>query len=298
MRNAYKYLTNTGELNPLERLKRVVTYMFQILHNSLIGLKPFNPIIGETYQCVIYPPNKDKKKEGDPLHVYAEQVCHHPPIQSWYAIHKEFKLHGYRETSAISSGNSVIAEGKGPFNIEFNDGSIITCTFPSFCMNGLLFGSRLYGYQGHFKMVDKKNNLTCYIDINPKVDSGFFSSLFGSSKKNFPDYSKGFICNTDKLVYDSKKDVYSCNKSDILSDIEGEYNVYLNIDGEQVWSLNEFPPGNQFYQSFNLESDSQNRWDLVLYRTNKIELSQYAKMLLEDIQRKDAKLRKANSKKN
>lgn len=41
-----------------------------------------------------------------------------------------------------------------------------------------------------------------------------------------------------------------------------------------------------------LPSDSQFRSDLILYKNEKIEMAQYAKMNMEDLQRKDVKLRK------
>lgn len=45
--------------------------------------KPFNPILGETYQGVI---------DGFP--VYGEQISHHPPISSLYMIGRGYKIWG------------------------------------------------------------------------------------------------------------------------------------------------------------------------------------------------------------
>ena len=37
----------------IERLKLIAAYLISYLHMSVIQLKPFNPIIGETFQCRI-----------------------------------------------------------------------------------------------------------------------------------------------------------------------------------------------------------------------------------------------------
>ena len=51
----------------IERLKWVTTYLMSSLHFSVIQIKPFNPIIGETFQCRI----------GN-IDLYIEQTVNHP----------------------------------------------------------------------------------------------------------------------------------------------------------------------------------------------------------------------------
>ena len=55
--------------DPLEQFKLAVAFYFTMLHISVEQQKPFNPILGETYQGLI---------GGVP--VFLEQVSHHPPI--------------------------------------------------------------------------------------------------------------------------------------------------------------------------------------------------------------------------
>lgn len=59
-----------------------------ILHISWCGLalstqKPFNPILGETYQGFL---------NGCPL--FMEQVCHHPAISYLYFVGRGYKIYG------------------------------------------------------------------------------------------------------------------------------------------------------------------------------------------------------------
>ena len=43
------------------------------LRRQTSTLKPFNPILGETYQA----------QYSSGVRVYAEQISHHPPVSSW-----------------------------------------------------------------------------------------------------------------------------------------------------------------------------------------------------------------------
>ena len=61
---------------------------------------------------------KDNEKHST-INIYAEQTSHHPPILNFYGFSENYKIKGYRETSAIASGNCVIANVQGPFSIEF-----------------------------------------------------------------------------------------------------------------------------------------------------------------------------------
>lgn len=58
-----------AESDPLEQFKKMVTFYFTMLHIGIEQQKPFNPILGETYQGLI---------GGN--QVLLEQVSHHPPI--------------------------------------------------------------------------------------------------------------------------------------------------------------------------------------------------------------------------
>lgn len=78
---APKFLEQAANLvDPLEQLKLVLC--FQLSSGLLyIGMdKPFNPILGETYQGRIY---------GCPI--YLEQISHHPPIGSIYMVGRGYK---------------------------------------------------------------------------------------------------------------------------------------------------------------------------------------------------------------
>ena len=62
----------------------------------IMAEKPFNPILGETYQGMI---------DGCP--VYAEQISHHPPIASLLMKGRGYTVYGSLETKSELGLNSA-----------------------------------------------------------------------------------------------------------------------------------------------------------------------------------------------
>ena len=113
------------------------------MHMSLGSGKPFNPILGETFQAKI----------GD-ADIYVEQTSHHPPVFNYYIKHPEFISFGYNSMEAISHGNSVTFEHTGKYYIKFNDGTLHRFKIPKFNMSGLMIGKRFLNFEGYFFVED------------------------------------------------------------------------------------------------------------------------------------------------
>jgi hypothetical protein len=64
--------------DPLERLKLVIAFAYSGLCNTCRPRKPFNPILGETYQ--------GRYSTGET--VFCEQASHHPPILYFHRPHQ------------------------------------------------------------------------------------------------------------------------------------------------------------------------------------------------------------------
>src|SRR5690242_8682880 len=96
--------------NNIERIKYITTYLLATMNLSMHGMKPFNPILGETFQCKI----------GE-LMCYYEQTSHHPPVLNYYTKHPKFTSFGHMEVEIIVGANSMKAENKGKIYIQFND---------------------------------------------------------------------------------------------------------------------------------------------------------------------------------
>lgn len=59
----------------LERMKLTTTFALTTLHLKITMTKPFNPILGETFQARI----------GNTM-MYLEQTSHHPPVYNFYVF--------------------------------------------------------------------------------------------------------------------------------------------------------------------------------------------------------------------
>jgi hypothetical protein len=59
--------------DPIERFKYVMVFILSGLHRGLAQKKPFNPILGETFQCQF----------SDGTKIGLEQTSHHPPISAF-----------------------------------------------------------------------------------------------------------------------------------------------------------------------------------------------------------------------
>ncbi|XP_053322348.1 oxysterol-binding protein-related protein 3 isoform X2 [Spea bombifrons] len=69
--------------DPYERMVYVATFAVSAYASSFYraGSKPFNPVLGETYECI---------KEDQGFKFIAEQVCHHPPVSACHADSDKF----------------------------------------------------------------------------------------------------------------------------------------------------------------------------------------------------------------
>lgn len=70
--------------------------------------KPFNPLLGETYEF-----------EKDGYRVICEQVSHHPPISAFHAESDDFKFHGSINPTIKFCGKSVEIHPDGVLMVEF-----------------------------------------------------------------------------------------------------------------------------------------------------------------------------------
>jgi hypothetical protein len=68
--------------DPADRMKYVVGFAISGLCRTMGTDKPFNPILGETYQA----------RYHNGVQVFAEQISHHPPISSWEVVEPHGKV--------------------------------------------------------------------------------------------------------------------------------------------------------------------------------------------------------------
>ena len=92
--------------------------------------KPFNPILGEIFQCYL---------GGIPI--YYEQISHHLPISAYSMKHEDFTLFGSLNAGAnvgLNRGNIRV------MNILFRNGSHFGLYMPPVEISGLVYCDRKF----------------------------------------------------------------------------------------------------------------------------------------------------------
>lgn len=108
-------LKDTAKLtDPVERMKGTICYAIAGLQSMLVMAKPFNPLIGETFEGFFQ----------DGTRYYAEHTSHHPPISNFLVEDPEklYSLHGHFEFKAKVQANQLGLQYDGPCNVKFHDG--------------------------------------------------------------------------------------------------------------------------------------------------------------------------------
>ena len=272
----------------IERLKWVTTYLMSALHMSVTQLKPFNPIIGETFQCRI----------GN-IDIYIEQTVNHPITLNVYCkeLNGNFTIFGYLITDASVQINVLYSARLGKLFVKFKDGTLYRIRLPPIFLKGLAMGDRLFNYYNKTIIQDLTNELCSYIEINPD-EPGFFSSFF-TSKKTFPDYFRGKIVDSKDVTLEENNGNHQLTKNaKSYGDIEGEWTSYIRFDNVEYWNIENIRGFNAYSHKFTLPSDGRFREDLINLIKGNQEQSQIEKEKLEVAQIQDRKLRAEYSKKN
>ena len=265
----------------IERLKWVTVYLMSFLHFSVIQIKPFNPIIGETFQCRI-----------GTVDYYIEQTVNHPITLNIYGkeINGEFIIYGHLITDASVYLNSLYTSRLGKCYIKFKDGTLFRVIMPPITLKGLSLGDRLFNFIDKGLVLDLTNNLCSYITMNPE-ELGFFESFF-KSKKSFPDYFRGNIVEIKDVTIDETGGNHILNKNaKTYGNIEGGWTSFISFDGVEYWNNNNMKTLKLFSHEFTLPSDGRFRPDLINLIEGNEDQSQIEKEKLEVRQRQDRKLR-------
>ena len=275
--------------NTIERLKWMTAFLLCQIYVSPLRTKPFNPIIGETFQTKI----------GN-MNIYCEQTVNKPPTANFYCFDDErtYKFYGYIGTTASTGANSCRAHKEGKVYVEFKDGAKYRIYYPDVWLSGIMMGNSIFNYKHCALIVDEVNKFASYVKFNP-TEKGFFKKMFSSKKQvTSPDTFAGNIYELKDITIDKDGSKHSVHNKKPISYavIEGRWTNEVVIDGVTFWTRNENKLLDMFEMRFKLPSDSTNRKDLQLFIEGKEDEAQAEKEKVEEIQRKDRKLREEHSK--
>lgn len=118
--------------------------------------KPFNPLLGETFECV---------REDKHLRFIAEKVVHQPPVVASYAEGKGWRTIGWSAVKNKFWGKSLELIPEGSTRLEFDDGDAYTFSKPSSFMRNLLAGNKYLEHVGELTVTNVNTGQRAVIEF-------------------------------------------------------------------------------------------------------------------------------------
>ena len=242
----------------VERMKYVIVATISNWYKSSVILKPLNPIWGETYEMMW----------EDGSHEYVEQTSHHPPCSNFiiYGPNNNYKFSGYLNFKSNAWINSMKLTNTGKRCVDFKDGTHIDFNY---CNDQ--YSNTFYGILRDENIGDVEWN-----DVTHGIKAKM--SLGGSAKSALSDYFEGEIKDKD---------------NNVLCSFTGSYLSHIDFDGIRYWDIRRNIDIEEYPIKDQIKSSSIYRPDSLLLYERKLDEAQAAKNELEEIQRRDRRLRKA-----
>lgn len=145
--------------DPLERHAWVVAYTVTPFGASERAWKPFNPILGETFELQI----------GQGVKYVAEQVSHHPPICAAYAENASFKYQLVSAPTTRFLGNSLEVNPLGRTRISLNGHNDETYTVvpPNAMVHNIVIGRTWLDVFGPHTVNCPSTGAKCILNFTP-----------------------------------------------------------------------------------------------------------------------------------
>ncbi|KAJ8322029.1 hypothetical protein KUTeg_000500 [Tegillarca granosa] len=327
----YGYLLEKASLtdDPLERMTYVSAFAVSAVSSNLerIG-KPFNPLLGETYEL-------DRPDLGFKL--MAEQVSHHPPISAFHAESEYFKINGSIHPKLKFWGKSVEINPKGIITLELTKyGEVYTWSNVNCCVHNVIVGKLWVEHYGIMEVLNHKTNHKCVLNFKQagwfgkdlhKVEGYIYNqnreklkTLYGSwvtdiyavDVDTYENFLKNHNSNGSHSQNNSAKTNGATGNSDVSDDIPTKSlsSFDLRIPTQQViWKATPRPENSTQYFCFTSfamalnelredmcrhlpPSDSRFRPDIRLLEEGQIDAAATEKNRLEEKQRAARKDRK------
>ena len=283
--------------NPVERMKYVMAFAISGFYIPTKQLKPFNPLIGETFQ--------GEFENG--AKVYCEMISHYPTCARFLIIDENYRLSGYFDftTKTEGWGSKLNVFQKGPICVEFPRlGEKILYTMPTIkLLNASSEEGRSAIWVDTMLFIDSKNGYKGIIKLG--TNKSYIHGLEGYIIEH--PYPKNYIfnpkeikeVNEQKLDYDNKK-----MKNKIITTLRGSWLKELVFGRDEVlWDIHRDVPNWIRPLTNVLPSDGRFREDLIwlfysFNETNEDARKQFEdwaqgwKLTIESIQRDERNIKK------
>lgn len=186
MEHTYLIQQANATQDSIERMKCVAAFAVSAVASQWERTgKPFNPLLGETYELV---------REDLGFRLISEQVSHHPPISAFHAegLQQDFVFHGSIYPKLKFWGKSVEAEPKGLITLElpkYNES--YTWTNPTCCVHNIIVGQLWIEQYGNVEITNHRTGERCFLNFKP---CGLFGKELHKVEGYILDKSKKKLC--------------------------------------------------------------------------------------------------------
>ncbi|XP_040294635.1 oxysterol-binding protein-related protein 2 [Bufo bufo] len=172
--------------DPLLRMQSVAAFAVSAVASQWERTgKPFNPLLGETYELT---------REDLGFRLISEQVSHHPPVSAFYAegLDKDFIFHGSIYPKLKFWGKSVEAEPRGTITLELlKHKEVYTWTNPTCCVHNVIIGKLWIEQYGTMEIVNHSTGDKCVLNFKP---CGLFGKELHRVEGHIQDKNKKKLC--------------------------------------------------------------------------------------------------------
>ncbi|XP_059502255.1 oxysterol-binding protein-related protein 1 isoform X3 [Stegostoma tigrinum] len=186
MEHTYLVHEAIGSRNSLERMQCVAAFAVSAVASQWERTgKPFNPLLGETYEMI---------RQDLGFKLISEQVSHHPPISAFHAegLTQNFAFHGSIYPKLKFWGKSVEAEPKGTMTLELlKHNEAYTWTNPTCCVHNIIVGQLWIEQYGNVEIINHKTGEKCILNFKP---CGLFGKELHKVEGYIQDKSKKKLC--------------------------------------------------------------------------------------------------------
>ncbi|XP_055273051.1 oxysterol-binding protein-related protein 1 isoform X1 [Moschus berezovskii] len=186
MEHTYLIHKASSFADPVERMQCVAAFAVSAVASQWERTgKPFNPLLGETYELV---------RDDLGFRLISEQVSHHPPISAFHAegLNNDFIFHGSIYPKLKFWGKSVEAEPKGTITLELLEhNEAYTWTNPTCCVHNIIVGKLWIEQYGSVEITNHKTGDKCVLNFKP---CGLFGKELHKVEGYIQDKSKKKLC--------------------------------------------------------------------------------------------------------
>ncbi|XP_051736168.1 oxysterol-binding protein-related protein 2b [Ctenopharyngodon idella] len=242
MEHTYLIQKACSQTDSIERMQTVAAFAVSAVASQWDRTgKPFNPLLGETYELT---------REDQGFRLISEQVSHHPPISAFHteSLTGEFEFHGSIYPKLKFWGKSVEAEPKGTITLELHKHKeAYTWTNPFCCVHNVILGKLWIEQYGTVEIVNHSTGEKCVLNFKP---CGMFGKELHrvegyiqdkSKKKRCVIYGKWTECmwSVDPQVYEAHRKLEKKGTTDTKKQQKQEEPEAVNEDADEMPDVQE-----------------------------------------------------------